>query len=76
MVWYEICDDVEVGRVCFAYEFFEVLDGSKMRVNLVEIGDVIPVVRGGLVKRGYPECCETKVGDIGEFFDDSTDGPP
>ena len=76
VVWYEICDDVEVVCVCFVYEFFEVFDGSEMRIDLVEIGDVISVVRGGLVKRGYPECCDSKVGDIGEFVDDSTDGSP
>ena len=73
MVWYEICDDVKVVCVCFFYEFLEVVYGSEMRINLVEIGDMIPVVRGGLVKWGYPECCDPKIGDVGEFSDDSAE---
>ena len=55
-------------------EFFEVFSSPVMGVDLVEIRDVISMVRGGLIERGDPEGGDPKVTKIRDFFDDAPEG--
>ena len=54
MVGDEICDDAKMVVMRLSDEFFEVFSSPVMGVDLVEIRDVISMVRGGLIERGDP----------------------
>jgi len=72
----EIRDNMQVLFMRCLYQVFDVFHGSKMRINLVEICDMVSMVRRGFVKWRNPQCCDTKVSQIGEFTDYTSDGSP
>lgn len=50
MIRNEVCDDAKVVLMCLSDEFFDVVYGPIMRVDLVKICDMISMVCGGLIK--------------------------
>ncbi len=75
MVGDVVSDDTKVVLVGLPDEFYEIILCPVMRVDLVEICDMVTVVRGGLIERGDPESGDSKVLEIGDFFDNAFECP-
>lgn len=76
MVRDEISDDTQTLCMGLLYQFPQIVKSPKTRINRVEIRDVVPMVRGGLIKRGDPKCVDSKIPEIRKFMDDPPDGSP
>jgi len=73
VVWDEIRKDMHTILVRCMNKVFDVFNCAEVGVDFIEVGDMVPMVRRGFIKRGDPQGVDPKVHEIGEFVDDASD---
>ena len=76
MIRDEIRDDMKMMVMGLSDELPDVFQSTEMGIHLVEIRDVVPMVRRGFVKRGDPQGGDAQVEEVGQAVDDSPEGSP